>query len=811
MLPKTKSLIFMSLIACLAVAGCDCNSSDTGNNATGDGGGNATGDGGNATGDGGNATGDGGNATGDGGNATGDGGNATGDGGNATGDGGGQTCDPLTAAQVCPGHCGFMSDGCGSGYDCSSTANQALGGIVCSGGATCTGANNTCATTVVDLGVCTPTTCAALGHQCGLAMDGCGGSLNCWPTAAQECPNANQVCIPQGPMNVQTCVSGSQGCSGALCDSVPTCSGMPPTRLTGTVVTPGRSAGGGTFINRVPVPNAVVYIPADTTSALPDIFEGVDGSNPLSCGRCADEKFVADGLSVLAGAVTDYRGQFTLEGRIPVGVPFNIVIKVGKWRRVVQIPAGTTTACATATLTQELTRLNATPTDGLAGTHLPKIAISTGDVDEMECVLRSIGIAESQFTVPSGSGRIHMYRGNGASISNIPNETNLYRNATTLNGYDIAIFDCQGEADADYPNYISNMRNYVNSGGRLFASHWAYNWITSDTTATSGMVNSAAWNGSGSTSDDEGYISLPTGSTQRAGANAVKAPAFRDWLDYMGALDWSGGNDPAGLPLNYPNPPQFEIIDPRDLAGATVGSFTDEWVYRTTSGNPRVQQLSFNTPYAAASSAVCGRVAYSGFHVANAPSNNDENFPNVCSNAALTPQELVLVYMLFDLNSCVSTGDPVQPPQCTPLSASNVCPNVNDACGYVSDGCGGLIDCAGCAAGYYCSVNSCVQVPVCTPQTCTSLGNYECGQFSDGCGGIADGTSPDTCGTCPVGEFCGPDGMCSAVSCTPNPSACTQQGFNCGTTDDGCGNILNCGTCASTDECLANVCYYIGG
>ena len=39
-------------------------------------------------------------------------------------------------------------------------------------------------------------------------------------------------------------------------------------------------------INRIPVPNVIVYIPGDPSATLPTIFTGVAANNPASCGRC---------------------------------------------------------------------------------------------------------------------------------------------------------------------------------------------------------------------------------------------------------------------------------------------------------------------------------------------------------------------------------------------------------------------------------------------------------------------------------------------------------------------------------------------
>ncbi|MET0343347.1 MAG: hypothetical protein ABW252_20220 [Polyangiales bacterium] len=748
------------------------------------------------------------------------------------------SCMPTPVATACAGKCGTVPDGCGGSYACSGSN----GGVSCTGTEYCGATRaNECGSPVV---TCQPRTCAQLGHSCGLASDGCGRVLNCWPTCATNDANCTGTCPAassclSNQTGAQSCVMGGPTCSGALCNTVPTsCASNAPTRLTGTVRTPGRLES-GSFVNQLPVPNAIVYIPADPATSLPTVFEGVTAMDSRSCGRCADEKLVADGQSVLAAAVTDYKGEFTLEGRIPVGTKFNLVVKVGKWRRVVEVPAGTSAACASRALTLEYTRLAASPADGLNGTWLPKIAVSTGDVDAMECVLLGMGIAQSQFTLPSGSGRVHMYRANGArmrtcngnytsagvttacsasdnagcvnsrsgcSWSNTTlsayEDKLLYAAQNNFNLYDLVVFDCEGnghyrrsEASRNVPDAMPRLLAYVNAGGRAFASHWSYEWLDNNPSSGAGLDLAAAWTSDGDGTTATGLVSLPTGATARTQANPVKSLLYRDWLRWQGAL--SGTT--AGQTTN-PATPQIAITDPRDVAGQTVGSSTDEWMYRTRSG-ARVQQLSFNTPYAASEANICGRVAFSGFHVASSSggttlSTNNVYFPGECRSGALTAQEKTLAFMLFDLATCVSAGDPPSAPSCTPKTIANTCPGANDACGYVSDGCGGVVDCAGCAAGYYCDGNTC-RPQECTPSTCASLG-YNCGNHADGCGGIArNAQGQEGCGTCTNGQTCGltQAGLCGGCSKIPYATACPTN--SCGQVSDGCGGTHDCGSCPS--------------
>ncbi|MBM4781217.1 MAG: tryptophan synthase alpha chain, partial [Archangiaceae bacterium] len=57
------------------------------------------------------------------------------------------------------------------------------------------------------------------------------------------------------------------------------------------------------------------------------------------------------------------------------------------------------------------------------------------------------------------------------------------------------------------------------------------------------------------------------------------------------------------------------------------------------------------------------------------------------------------------------------------------------------------------------------------------------------------------CGTCPMGQVCGAGGpgRCGSGACVPR--TCTQQSLSCGPAGDGCGNLIQCGTCTAPDTC----------
>jgi len=80
----------------------------------------------------------------------------------------------------------------------------------------------------------------------------------------------------------------------------------------------------------------------------------------------------------------------------------------------------------------------------------------------------------------------------------------------------------------------------------------------------------------------------------------------------------------------------------------------------------------------------------------------------------------------------------------------------------------------------------------CVAATCASK-KATCGQMPDGCGGVVE------CGTCPAGQYCGADGpnRCGSTPCEP----ITCQPGDCGSISDGCSAVLSCGKCTGANSC----------
>jgi hypothetical protein len=218
------------------------------------------------------------------------------------------------------------------------------------------------------------------------------------------------------------------------------------TKVSGTVTAPN---------GHDPIYNAVVFVP---TTPLEPMSQGV------KCERCN----MVSG-NPRAATVSEADGHFELE--VPAGDNVQLAVQIGKWRRSVTLPH--VNGCVNTRLDPESTRLPRTHTEG----DIPLHAISTGSCDRLECVIRKMGVADSEFTVPDGPGRVHMYRANGATLPGIPSADDLTRDLATLNNYDLLLFDCAGEQDDKGYGPKKNVVDYSANGGRVYASHFSYVWL----------------------------------------------------------------------------------------------------------------------------------------------------------------------------------------------------------------------------------------------------------------------------------------------------------------------------------------------
>ncbi len=95
-------------------------------------------------------------------------------------------------------------------------------------------------------------------------------------------------------------------------------------------------------------------------------------------------------------------------------------------------------------------------------------------------------------------------------------------------------------------------------------------------------------------------------------------------------------------------------------------------------------------------------------------------------------------------------------------------------------------------------LTSCLKadVPMCAAKTCAQQ-NFNCGMQGDGCGAVID------CGSCTAPQVCGGSGVPGVCGSGCTAKTCAQLGYNCGPAGDGCGNLIagGCGTCPTGQTC----------
>jgi hypothetical protein len=270
--------------------------------------------------------------------------------------------------------------------------------------------------------------------------------------------------------------------------------------------------------------------------------------------------------------------------------------------------------------------------------------------------------------------------------------------------YDIVFDACEGTVNdrggagttnAAYTAYV----DYLNAGGRTFASHFFYNFFASAAQCTAGSTGNdpsnftqpATCQGAGtlSTTGDwggnHGYVpwdnAHPTGgcpnnypwthggSCMNIDTSIPKGQAFADWYSNNSSKiqpNWGGENHGYVALGNFKD--SIGTLDPT-LVGAGTAT---PWLYipqnysTTFPSSYDAYYLSVNTPIGTDSSTQCGRAIFTDVHIGEEPPKGSGVFPNYCSANPSTsdhaPNELALEFLFFDLSSCVQNDHTLPPP-----------------------------------------------------------------------------------------------------------------------------------------------------
>ena len=456
-----------------------------------------------------------------------------------------------------------------------------------------------------------PATCPG-GYHC--TEDGTCDAV--CSAAGMECGDGYR-CTPDG-----RCVSNDE-CVGLEC-KITDCAkdGKPLTTISGTVFAPN-----GTL----PLYGIQVYVP--------NVPVGPPQEGAV-CDRCSDS---IPGYPI-GLTKTDEAGRFSLVN-VPSGADVPVIIQSGKWRREIKVP--TVAECADTALAPTETRLPKNKSEG----YMPRIAISTGNADSLECLVRKLGIDDAELGTAGDDKRLHLYADNGAGgqgankfkagfpggNGNFANSTSLWNDVTTMKPYDIVILSCEG---GQYPNTKSQaaldaVKAYADLGGRVFLSHWHNIWIEGSTEGGGNQAPAvwpqiATWSNGGN---------LPNGTIDVIDEVAnPNGKSFADWMVNVGGSTVRG---------------EVVVNEGRTTALQVNAGRGERWTY-VKSGDMSTQNFQFTTPNETTPDNRCGKVVFSDMHVSgDSDSQPGTPFPDGCASSQLTPQEKALAFMFFDIATCV--------------------------------------------------------------------------------------------------------------------------------------------------------------
>ncbi|MFN0247492.1 MAG: hypothetical protein ACKV2T_11450 [Kofleriaceae bacterium] len=411
---------------------------------------------------------------------------------------------------------------------------------------------------------------------------------------------------------------GSDACTGLACQ-VASCPQNMETRVLGTVFLPN---------GMTPLANADIYVPSRDPGPIEH------GAMCANCGPLPGDP--------ITRVRSDSAGRFVLRN-IPSGADIPVVITAGKWRRQLRLAqVDDCTETVLATDVSRLPRSRADMTPPTTSVDLPTIAVSTGQADALECLVRKIGIADSEFGTVGSPAAVHLFSpgvNGGARMGPFgvfaSSTTALWGSFTTLAPYDLVMLSCEGVVDASTKpaSALAAMKSYADAGGRIWAEHQHNLWI--DGLPASGLTQ-PEWETIADFSPNS--MNLPAGDILIDTAN----PAGMDFATWQQNVS---GIAAGRIPM--PNGEGRTTAISVDMTRAI------RWAYFILSGMMRPQNFMFTTPVTPGQNR-CGRVAFSDMHVsASSMSQSNQPFPAGCSNAPMTAQELAMAYLLFELQSCV--------------------------------------------------------------------------------------------------------------------------------------------------------------
>lgn len=404
-----------------------------------------------------------------------------------------------------------------------------------------------------------------------------------------------------------------------------TCPPLPGTNatLTGTVYAPNQE---------IPVSGALVYFTDERPEGIPQT---------VYCAECVE--LACD----IPFALTEPDGSFEVPAYAGEGF---LVVTKGQFMRVTEV----TVDEGENSFDSEITSLppENIPTEGL---YIPRIALAWGSYDRLEDALGKLGLADTiiqdfqQDFVP-GTEQFDVWDNGGAvETDSMGTFAQLLGSYTLMEQYHIIFVPCSDDSSLSAlndPANVDNVRRWVENGGKFYVSDWSAEFVD----LAFGQYQTF-YEEAGSPDLLDVYDSTAT----------VLDDDLNAWLEAL----------PEGLkninPLNGPDaayptvnaPPTIETVDNWSGIAATPEVLVDDgmggqinvghkvWIEGPGNGSsvPGTNPLTVTGEYG------CGKVLFTTYHMAE--------FSD--SYVGLTPQELVLLYLILEIGVCQTPFEPPPP------------------------------------------------------------------------------------------------------------------------------------------------------
>jgi hypothetical protein len=394
------------------------------------------------------------------------------------------------------------------------------------------------------------------------------------------------------------------------------------TTITGTVLAPN---------GKDPIAAAFAYVPSTRTDFPPTV----------SCELC---NMQLDTPWATATSASD--GTFTLDiGAVPFAPTVQLTVNKGRFRHTATVSV---TPCQSNNAAD-----TALPGKTKAGVDdIPKIAVATGNQDQLDTVLGAMGLDTSVGfdcfegrIKPTGTNTLKKLTTPCGTRSNLTFIEDFLSNETMLENYNIVFLSCvpgkfKSLTATQQSTIVANLQTWTQKGGRLFVTDNSYDYLAQ---AFPSAVNFLDGN-TGIDAANMGVGGSTSAPVQYQGR--VNDSSLATWLSVIGAI-------PSGtstLTLNgYLN--KWSVIASVPMTTVDEVDATNAQAYTSLTPSPSPgpastypQSVKFDIDSAGQA---CGRAIYTSYHTLLSTTTSID--PNVM----LSPQERILEYLMFEAGACV--------------------------------------------------------------------------------------------------------------------------------------------------------------